>query len=422
MKAAFDRLCISVRELALQDRATVSIVEAERGEITAIAAALERFESESRVDAVHAFQVPFDDANAWTLRTMLHLERARAERVEDLAAHGISAQPLPPLCRSTELTPLARCREAIAHLVADVEAPGLLVVALLPVEIASLEAFAEFVVELASVVDPTRVRLLVRERPDDYVLRNALDARGVSYVVRRAGTTPRDLEIQLHRDVANDALPPIARAQALLQIGLLDFAHRRYDEAFLRLGIASSLFENTGATSCVPLALHTLAKTQQARGAPLNEVAALLREAVRRAREAQEWMTLSLAGQDLGQLCFEQGLLDDAERYFIEVTHTARTVVNVSLVASATLGLGDVASARERHAEAQHYWASAAQLADALGDHTMAATANGRLGGLYELAGMRPEAHSHRCAEHEHTHSFQCEVVRVRAKLEQPLP
>lgn len=421
MKAAFDRLCVSMRELALQDRAVVSIVEAERGEITAIAAALERFESESRVDVVHAFQVPFDDANAWTLRTMLHLESECAERAKALAAHGVAAQPLPPSCRSTELTPLARCRAAITHLVDEVQAPGMLVVALLPVETSAPHAFAEFVVGLASAVDATRVRLLVRERPDDYVLRNALDARGVSYVSRRAGTTPRDLEIQLHHDVANEELAPITRAQALLQIGMLDFAHRRYDEAFVRLGIASSLFAKLGAASCLPVALHTLAKTKQAQGAPSSEVQALLVETIQRARQAQEWMTLSLAGQDLGQLCLQEGLLDDAERYFIEVTHTARTVVNASLVANATMGLGDVASAREQHAEAQAYWGSAAQLATALGDHTTAADANARLGGLYELAGMRKEAHAHRCAEHDHVKAFRCEVVRVQAKLDEPL-
>jgi len=337
MKAAFDRLCVSVRELALQDRAVVSIVEAERGEITAIAAALERFESESRVDVVQTFQVPFDEANAWTLRTMLHLESECAERVQALAAQGVATQPLPSSCRSIEFTPLARCREAIVHLASEVEAPGMLVVAVLPVEISAPEAFAAFVAELASVVDASSVRLLVRERPDDFALRNALDARGVTYVVRRAGTTPRDLEVQLHHDVANDALSPIVRGQALLQIGMLDFAHRRYDEAFLRLGIASSLFAKLGAASCLPIALHTLAKTQQARGAPAGEVEALLRESVRRAREAREWMTLSLAGQDLGQLCLQRGLFDEAEGYFIEVTHTAKTVVNAPLVANAMI-------------------------------------------------------------------------------------
>ena len=421
MKAAFDRLTIKVRELALQDACVVGILEAERGEQTAILSALEIVESKSRVDIVHTFAIPFDGANAWTLRTMLHLESTLKQRDEALAPHGVAPRPLPPECRGTALSPLARWQLAIDHLTGDLGETGYLVLAILPIEVHARDEFAALLASLISTVDASRVRVLLREHPDDHLIRKALDQTGTQYAVRRAGTTPRDLEEQLHRDVADDALAPVVRAQALLQIGLLDFAHRRYDEAFLRLGIASSLFENVGAMSCVPLALHALAKTQQVRGAPVNEVAALLREAVLRAREAQEWMTLSLAGHDLGQLCLEQGLLDDAERCFIEVTHTARTVVNIALVASATLGLGDVASARERHAEAQHFWASAAQLADSLGDHTLAATANGRLGGLYELAGMRHEAHTHRCAEHEHTQSFQCEVVRVRAKLEQPL-
>lgn len=414
MKAAFDRLTIKVRELALQDACVVGILEAERGEQTAILSALETVESKSRVDIVHTFAIPFDGANAWTLRTMLHLESMLKQRDEALATHGVAPRPLPPECRATTLSPLARWQLAIDHLIGDLEATGYLVLAILPTEVNAREEFAALLASLTPSVNASRVRVLLREHPNDYLIRNALDRTGTQYAVKCAGTTPRDLEEQLHRDVADDALPPIARAQALLQIGVLDFSHRRLDESRTRLTVAVALLRTLHAKELLPPALHALASTVSAQGGDATD---LLSETVSRAREAQSWMVLSLASSELGLIRLKQGHLDVSEACFVETMHAARAVGNASLFARAAMHLGDIQSERGMHSPARDQWAHAANMAAQTSDHALAEEANRKLGELYEFARLPHEAKAHRCAEHEHADAFRCELREATKKL-----
>jgi tetratricopeptide (TPR) repeat protein len=417
MKAALDALTVRVRELALQDLAPVGLLTAHRGEQTAILGALEVLEAKSNVDIVHTFTLPFDGANAWTLRTMLHLETALRLRDEALSKHGVSPDPLPPECRHTSLAPLARMQLAIRHLARELDTVGYLVIAILPTVVNARDEFAVFIAELASTIDAARVRILLREHPDDYLLRNALDAKGVRYVQRKGGTSPRELEEQLHRDVQDESLSPLQRAQSLLQIGVLDFTHSRLDEAYARIGIAAQLFRALNAKPLLPLALHALASVQSARGAEPDSVAHLLEQTVLAARNADAWMTLSLADFDLGVHQQQAGQLEASEASFRECIAAAKAVANAPLVAKATMHLGDIASAKEQHAEARDHWAQAAELATNIGDHVIAEEANRRLGALYESAGWPHEAHAHACAAHEHERAFRCEVVRVAERL-----
>jgi tetratricopeptide (TPR) repeat protein len=306
---------------------------------------------------------------------------------------------------------------AIRHLARELDTVGYLVIAILPTVVNARDEFAVFIAELASTIDAARVRILLREHPDDYLLRNALDAKGVRYVQRKGGTSPRELEEQLHRDVQDESLSPLQRAQSLLQIGVLDFTHSRLDEAYARIGIAAQLFRALNAKPLLPLALHALASVQSARGAEPDSVAHLLEQTVLAARNADAWMTLSLADFDLGVHQQQAGQLEASEASFRECIAAAKAVANAPLVAKATMHLGDIASAKEQHAEARDHWAQAAELATNIGDHVIAEEANRRLGALYESAGWPHEAHAHACAAHEHERAFRCEVVRVAERL-----
>ena len=417
MKAAFDELNLRVRELALQDACAVGILTAERGEQTAILGALEVLETSSSIDIVHTFTLPFESAEAWTLRTMLHLESDLRLRDAALAKEGVPAAPLPVECRSLRHAPVDRVARAIAHLATELEPLGYLVIAMLPTDVLPREEYASFVCELLERIDARRVRLLLREHPSDHLLRNALDASGIRYAQRRGGTSPRELEEQLHRDVQDESLSPLRRAQSLLQIGVLDLSNARLDEAYVRIGIASQLFQTLQARPLLPLALHALASVQFARGADVLEVTGLLTEAVRASRGVEGWMTLSLAGFDLGVLQHQVGQFAQSEASFEEAALAAKAVGNASLVARATMHLGDVSRSREQHAKARDLWATAAQLATTIADHAIAEEANRRLGVLYQQADLPHEANVHRCAAEEHAHAFRCELARAAEQV-----
>jgi tetratricopeptide (TPR) repeat protein len=123
------------------------------------------------------------------------------------------------------------------------------------------------------------------------------------------------MEASLQQDAADIDLSRERRAQALLQLAGMDYAHSRFDDALTKYHELLGYYQETGNTTMQALVVIGVGDVHQRMG-KLSEAKDWYTRAIKAACESKVPLVLFTLARNLGHISFELQHYEDAERYF----------------------------------------------------------------------------------------------------------
>lgn len=418
MRRAFEELLHTLAEFVEQDEHTLLVLRGTDAEMGYALKAIEAVEAGNEPDLFFAFPLPFQAASEWTTQ-VASLVSAQIDATNDHRAKGGQA-PLPPFPLGTtidvRITAEVRLRTMLQYLDSLRPTPeARLVIALLPVSIADFEGYATLVGSLAPPNAPpwASVRLLVRDSPDGSLARG-LATRGLEVLSEDLKFSTAAMLHWLRVDAADTQLPLAERMSALLQLAMIDFSARRYEEALAKLRDLVPYFAREGPPASHALSLMTVGDISRAQGtspATLRFALERYQQAAAVAMQQQLWPIVRNAVLGAGDVALALGHFADAESYFESAATISRGFFDTAGTIEARTRQGDAALARQRYGEAVTAWREASEIAEKVSDHGRHVPVLERLVKLYRegrqhqalAAAERALAHARRHAS-EHPH------------------
>ncbi|WP_437736875.1 hypothetical protein [Sorangium sp. So ce1335] len=337
------------------------------------------------------------EAPAAYVDAVLEAFRAKFDGTRALMKNeGMRPWPDPPAALFDRArAPVARMRELMVFarsLLPTLEGMNLVWV-LFPLEVKAPLEWARFVAELLRHEVPFawchHMRLLLRDASEAPALSQHL--RGAKRVQWLApDLSPRAMEKAIEEDAADESMPLPQRLQALLQLGMLDFSHRRYPAAMEKFTLLMRYSAATRDHTMLSLVLNQIGEIYDRTG-EAQKARHYFESAITPAAEGNVYPVLLNVTLNLGNWHLAQKSWADAESYYRSGADLARAMRNPYLVVRCLENLGVCRHAQRDLGGAWEQWHAAATLARGVEEHTLLKEVLDRLRAMFREANMRKE-------------------------------
>jgi tetratricopeptide (TPR) repeat protein len=340
----------------------------------------------------------------------LTVERLRAEHcVTDAAMQQEGEPPLPPMPEGLlddSRDPLQRLREAVGFARALIgDDPGPVVWAMLPQRIDDRQAHSRVLASLAPRGgQPPLGGLRLILRGDALTAAGLLDAPRTRLL--RFDLGPAALAESLDQEAGDESLPMDQRMQALLQLAVLDYAHRRYEGAVEKYHLLLGHYQSTGDLAMQAFVINGLGEIHNREG-DLEQAEHWFECAVPPASESGNAVVLYTVVNNLADVSFAKRQFARAEQLYDSADQLCGLRLDPEGKARALERRG--LSQREQRAydRAQESWRAAAELCRSVGMDELLRVNLGHLEQLHHELGQRRQlaevqAELERIGEEEH--------------------
>lgn len=314
-----------------------------------------------------------------------------------LVARG--AEPLPPWPLEVEdsrVPPARRLRAAIEFCGQYLPQPDDIVWGLLPSEVGDWPGYRALIAPLLAptTVEPwmERHRFIVRDRdPEPLIIPELYQAKNDRVLVMELDFSNETFERELHRTALNKALPHDDRVFAFFQLACLDFAFKRYADAFEKYGHCFNYYNAKGNKPLATLCLKGAGDTTLQAGKPVDALK-FYQQSIALSMQDYNMMTLQQGLQSAGQVSMDLGKLEDAEGYFKHSSQMAGKLCNPHAKIDAMERQGQCEWQLGKFNQAQETWTNGKNLARQFSYHERAYTILDRLIAMYRVSGMSRQA------------------------------
>jgi tetratricopeptide (TPR) repeat protein len=249
-------------------------------------------------------------------------ERVRASELrvrEELGDKAAAVPSMPVVCQDESQEPETRLRATLeyARSLLPPNTGQRIVCAFLPMTIADPAGYGGLMTGLIApgTVPPWYhlIRFILRED----TLAPALGARILTIpfvTVQEFDFSPEAIAASL-KEIARDGADREQRAQALLQLAFLDYAHGRADEALAGFHEVLGYYQETGNATMLAVALTGVGDVYQ-RGGDLGQAKDWYARAIAPAVECKSPIALFTVARNLGHVSFALRQFEEAESFF----------------------------------------------------------------------------------------------------------
>lgn len=313
-----------------------------------------------------------------------------------LVARG--AEPLPPWPLEVEdsrIPPDKRLRAAIEYCGQHLPQPDAIVWGFLPAEIGDMASYKALITPLLcpGPVEPwmDRHRFVVRDADPNVLIPELYQAKNDRILVMELDFSNESYERELHRTALDKALPHDDRVFAFFQLACLDFAFKRYPEAFEKYGHCFNYYNSKGNKPLATLCLKGGGDTMLYGGKPLDALK-LYQQSIALSMQEKNMMTLQQGLQSAAQTSMDLGKIEDAEGYFKHSSQVAGKLMNPHAKVDAMERQGQCEWQLGKFQEAQETWTNGKNLARQFGYYQRAYSILDRLIAMYRVSGMSRQA------------------------------
>ncbi|HLV64301.1 MAG TPA: tetratricopeptide repeat protein [Polyangiaceae bacterium] len=280
---------------------------------------LSSFDAQDDANYYLCFPQPCTEAGAYFAEMLATLEQQLEALNAELSAQKAEpVPPLPPVVHDTR-QPLARRLETlVCHFGEHLPEPSLIVWGLLPSPLTDVAGYRALVEPLlaTTAVQPwmERHRFVLRDAAPPVIGPELQRAKNDRVLVIDVALDNRQVLSGLVQAASDPSAPKDERVLALVQLGAVDQAFRRYPEAFEKYGVAFNYYAETGnkpmQAVCLTNAGHALAQAGQ-----WERALTLYRQSLAISVEIQSLPTMQAGTYGAGSCCLELRRWAEAEGY-----------------------------------------------------------------------------------------------------------
>jgi tetratricopeptide (TPR) repeat protein len=353
----------NLEEFTRQGEYSVLVLSSTDSEIPYVLKCLEKLDAEDASDLFFSFPWPFTDVSSYVTRSLAGLE-AQVEVLNHRRRQegGKLLPALSPEWTDVRRPPRERLLAALDFLRALLpnEEEHRVVLSLLPTEVRAPNEYAQWIASLLSSGGGhpwmKAVRLLVRDARQAPLLLPALRKQRVEGVLAlEVDLSTAALTRALERDTADPAVPLPERMMGLLQLAMLDYAYKRYPEALRKYGVLYTYHEQRQAPGMQALCLLGVGDVLRALGKG-SQALERYQQGLALAMRAQALpvlLNLLLAAAEASSVL---GRHADAQSYFESAAQVAGGLLNPCTKADALEKAGTAALAQGKHGVALTHW------------------------------------------------------------------
>jgi len=204
------------------------------------------------------------------------------------------------------------------------------------------------------------VRLIFRVEAGFSVASSPLADAGRTRLTR-CDFGPAAMQASLRRSAEDERLPEAERMVSLLQLALIDSAHKRYDEANARFRVLLDYYRRIDQPVMLAVVMNGIGETARRRG-NTAEATEWFNRALTPASQAEQPAVLAPVVQNLAGIAYEQKRYDDAEAYFDALVILKNAMLDEEGKVEALEWRGLTQEKRKRYDRAVRSWEEAALL------------------------------------------------------------
>lgn len=309
-----------LREFLEQRDKSTLVLRAAGDQIGYAVQMLRSIEQDGSPDVFLAFPQEFASPASFASLVAGRVQASELAAREELGEKAAALPPLPQLCLEESNPPELRLKDTLryARSLLPKDNGQRLVCAFLPLVVKDTAGYGWL---MRQIIQPGgtppwyyRMRFVLREDTQKPML--GPDISQMPFVqTHEFDMSHEAMAASLEKEAQDEKAPREQRAQALLQLASLDFAHGRYQQALDKYYQLLAYYQETGNTTLQALTLNGIADIFR-RAGDIQSAKAWYSRAIAPATESKSPVILFTLARNLAHTSYELGQYADAEKFF----------------------------------------------------------------------------------------------------------